>query len=333
MKIKNFGALEEKISPAQAYVLSAVTVFLWALGVVIARAVHEEIPLIGLSFYRWTIATLVLLPFVWRELKEGTTIIRTNIKVLVVQGVLIVGSGTLLFYAMNFTTAINATLVNATQPVVTTFLAWILLRDRLNGIQMLGVASAVLGVGIMVSRADWHVIASFSFNTGDLLVALAIVGYALYAINLRNLPAQLGAFPTLFVILAAGSFFLLPFYIAETLYVRPVPFAFKTVGLVITLAVLVSILSMAMWNVANRVVGPGRAAVFVNLIPVYGAILATSFLDEKLFYYHVLGGFFVCAGILMVIRQHALSNRSSKTGEHFEDESKSVNQVESSAGN
>ncbi len=319
MNSKNFGPLQEKISPSQAYILSATTVFLWALGVVIARAVHEEIPLIGLSFYRWTFAALALLPFVWRELKEGSSIIRANIKVLIVQGMLLVGSGTLLFYAMNFTTAINATMVNATQPVITALLAWVLLRERLKGIQVLGVTSAVLGVGIMVSKADWLVITSFSFNTGDILVALAVVGYALYATNLRNLPPQIGAFPALFVILTAGSFFLFPFYIAETLYVKPVPFAIKTVGLVITLAVLVSILSMVMWNVANQAIGPGRAGVFVNLIPVYGAILATSFLDEKLYYYHVLGGFFVCAGILMVIGTYGFRGSSSKTGEHSGD--------------
>lgn len=300
MKNKNFGALKNDISPSQAYVLCAVTIFLWALGVVIARLVHEEIPLIGLSFYRWMIAALVLLPFVWRELKDGVAIVRANIKVLVVQGVLLGGSGTLLFYAMNFTTAINATLVNATQPVVTTFLAWVLLRDRLNGVQLLGVVSAVLGIGVMVSRADWHIIANFSFNSGDLLVALAITGYALYAVNLRNLPLDLSAFAALFVILVAGSLFLLPFYVAETLYVKPVPFSFKVVGLVFTLAVLVSILSMVMWNVSNQVIGPGRAAIFVNLMPVYGAILAILFLDEKLHYYHILGGFFVGAGILMV---------------------------------
>lgn len=300
---ENTLTLERKIGSAEAYLMLATTIFLWALGVVIARAVHEEIPLIGLSFWRWIIASLILLPFVWRELKEKSTLVRESMKVLSGLGFLMVGSGTLLFYSLNYTTVINATLVNATQPVVTAFLAWVFLRDRLIGIQIVGVVSAVLGVGIMVTKANLDVILNFGFNKGDLLVTLATLGYASYAINLRKLPKQLGPFTALFIILMAGSFFLLPFYLVETVYFKPVHLSFKVIGAVLVLAVFVSILSMAMWNSANRVVGPGRAAVFVNLMPVYGTFLATTFLGEELFYFHILGAFFVCAGILMVVRK------------------------------
>lgn len=304
MTDNRLGTLEKKIGVKQAYLLLAATIFLWALGVVTARAVHKEIPLIGLSFWRWVGALIILFPFVQKELRENFSIVRHNLKMLSLQGVLIVGSGTLLFYALNYTTAINATLVNATQPVITAFLAWLILREGLTGIQILGVLSAVLGVTIMVTRADWYVITHFAFNAGDLLVTLAITGYALYAVNLRHLPHSLGPFSILFVILFAGTVFLFPFYIAETLYVKPVPLTFKTAGIVFVLAVFVSILSMGMWNIANRIVGPGRAAIFVNLMPVYGSLLATTFLGEKLYRYHMLGAVFVCAGIFMVVGQH-----------------------------
>ena len=58
-----------------------------------------------------------------------------------------------------------------------------------------------------------------------------------------------------------------------------------------------------MWNTGNAVVGHNRAAIFVNLMPVYSAILAIYFLDERLYFFHVIGALFVCAGIFMVVRK------------------------------
>ncbi|OGT70096.1 MAG: hypothetical protein A3I78_06980 [Gammaproteobacteria bacterium RIFCSPLOWO2_02_FULL_56_15] len=286
-----------------AYCMITITVFLWAVGVVIARAVHEEIPLIGLSFWRWLLAGFLLLPFVGGELLQKLDSVRRHLRLLTIQGILIVGSGALLFYALNYTTVINATLVNATQPVITVSLAWIFLGDRLRPAQLAGILSAILGVGIMVTRADWQVVMTMGLNPGDLLVILAIIGYAFYAVNIRRMPRDLSTFASLSVILIVGSLFLLPFYLAETVLIKPMSFDLLTVGMVFVLAIIVSILAMGMWNYANHIVGPTRAAVFVNLLPVYGSILAILFLGEHLYLYHLLGALLVCSGIFLVVRK------------------------------
>ena len=134
-------------------------------------------------------------------------------------------------------------------------------------------------------------------------VILAICGYALYAINIRKLPGELGTFPALLVILVSGSIFLLPFYLAESIYLKPVSFSLKLMGIILILALLVSILSISMWNTANALVGPGRAAIFVNLMPVYGSVLAILFLGERLYLYHIAGAALVCAGIFLVVNK------------------------------
>jgi drug/metabolite transporter (DMT)-like permease len=99
-------------------------------------------------------------------------------------------------------------------------------------------------------------------------------------------------------------FSLLPFYIGETILVRPVPFTLHTFVIALILAIIVSIASLALWNNGVRVVGPHRAAVFVCLMPVYGSILAMSFLGEEIYSYHIIGAIFVIAGIFMVVRNH-----------------------------
>ncbi len=295
---------QPNISVGLAYLMLALTVLLWAISVVIARGVHDEIPLIGLTFWRWVIAVVVLAPFVWKDVLRNLDVVRKHWRIYLTQGTFMVGGATFLFISLNFTTAINASLVNTSQPAVTAFLTWLILKDRLKNIQYLGIASAVAGVMFMIARADFATLTNLDFNIGDFIVVLAILSYSMYAINLRKLPPELGTFPTLFVILFFGTFPLLPLYIGETIFVRPVEFNLLTVETSLVLAIIVSIGSLALWNNGNRVVGPHRAAVFVSLMPVFGSVLAVFFLGEELFFYHIIGAIFVCAGILMVVRNH-----------------------------
>lgn len=291
------------ISATHAYGLIAATVLTWAIGVVIARGVHEEIPPIGLSFWRWIIATIILLPFVWGELRKNIQLVKKNLAYFWVQGVFMTGGGMLLFLAVNFTTAINVALVNATQPILTVLLAWIFIREEIKIVQILGIVAAFIGVAVMVTKANLGVISSLAFNVGDFITVLATTFYASYAINIRNMPKGLGTFPALFVILFMGSITLLPIYVGETIFIRPTPFTGQLAIVVLVLALLVSILSIAMWNTGNAVVGHNKAAVFVNLMPVYSAILAIYFLDERLYFYHLIGAVFVCSGIFLVVRK------------------------------
>ena len=292
------------ISIGTAYLMIAITVLLWAISVIIARDVHDEIPLIGLTFWRWVIAIVVLLPFVFKDVVKNLDIIRRHWVTYFLQGTYMVAGGALLFTSLNFTTAINASLVNTTQPAMTALLTWVIMKDRLKGIQYFGIASAIAGLIFMISKAEISTLLNLNLNIGDLIVVVAILSYSMYAIGLRKLPPGLSTFPTLFVILFFGMFSLLPFYIGETILVGPVPFTLHTFVIALILAILVSIGSLALWNNGNRVVGPHRAAVFVCLMPVYGSILAMTFLGEEIFAYHIIGAVFVIAGIFMVVRNH-----------------------------
>ena len=293
---------EDRVKTGHAYLLLSMTVLTWAIGLIIGRAVYEEIPPVGLSFWRWLLATLILFPFCWPAVRRNINVVAKNLRYFFMQGVFMTGGGVLLYVALNFTTAINVSLVNSTQPALTVLIARIILGDKVNGFQLTGIAAAMVGVTIMVSKADLELLLALDFNLGDLITILATIVYSMYAINIRKMPADLGLFPSVFVILLLGSIFLLPFYLWETYYIRPVPLTGTFVMSSFTLAFLVSICSLAMWNTGNAAVGHNRASIFVNLFPVYSAILAIIFLGESVFLFHVFGAIFVCAGIFMVVR-------------------------------
>lgn len=285
-----------------AHLLLVLTALCLAGGHVIARSVHGEIPPVGLSFWRWTIGALFLSPFVLPNIRDLAAGYRANIAVLVLLGCLVVGSTSMLFIALNFTTAINVSMVNAVQPVLTVLLAVVFLKVRITKGNILGIFSALLGVVIMLSMGDWAVLTNLQFNIGDLFALSAIFGLSSYALNLRKLPLELSVVESLFGIAVAGSLMLLPFYILESIFYATVPFRASTVIVVLELALLVSVFGNLMWNRGNQLIGPSRAAMFINLIPLFGAILAIVFLGEEIFIYHLFGGVMICMGLWLVVR-------------------------------
>ena len=261
---------------------------------------HEDLPAVGGTFWRWFFAALVLLPIVWHELPGKRALIKDNWQLILLLGFLLVGSSALLFLGLNFTTAINGTLINASQPALTVLPAWLLSRDRITTGQSIGNLAAFGGIFIMVRQGNLVVLLALEFNVGDIMALAAVLGWAIYATSLHRLPAELGFAVTLFVVFLVGSLSVLPFYIIESLFFRPMPLSISAAGIISFLAIT-SLGGMAMWNTALRTVGPNRATIILNLVPVFGVSLAIIFLGEQLYLYHLAGAGLVGLGIGMVV--------------------------------
>ena len=287
----------------QAALLLALTMLCYASNHVIGRAVHDVLPPLGLSFWRWVFGAAILLPFVLPGLKQVVPRYCQHWKLFSLLGLLITGSTSLVLVGLNFTTATNTSLINASQPTITALLCWLFLKDRLSIWQWCGIVIAFAGVAQMISQADWRVLRDLSFNRGDLIVLLSMFGFATYAINIRKIPSGFTAAQSLFAVIIFGLVPLLPFYLAETVMYRPMPFSWNTVLIVLALSLLVSVLGMLMWTRGNQMIGPNRAAVYMNLLPLFGALLAVVFLNETIALHHLIGGALIGGGMWLVLRQ------------------------------
>ncbi len=287
----------------RASLMLILTAFFLAANHVIGRSVQGEIPPIGLSFWRWCIGALILAPFVLPGIKGRLPVYRRHLPAISLLGVLMIGSTSVVLVALNFTTAINVSLINAVQPTMTVLLAIIFYRDKVSLAGLAGIVSAMLGVMIMVFKGDPEVLLQLDFNAGDLATMAAMIGFSCYALNLKKLPGELTVAQALFGITVTGTLALLPFYLLETIIYKPVPFNAQTLLVAVELALLVSVLGNLMWNRGNQLIGPSKAAVFINLIPLFGAILAISFLGEKVYSYHFFGAFLICMGLWLVIKR------------------------------
>jgi drug/metabolite transporter (DMT)-like permease len=289
-----------------AYLLLTLMAFFLACNHIIGRFVHTEIPPIGLSFWRWMFAALVLLPFVIRRKHALQNIFQHNISNLLLLGILIVGATTLILIALNSSSAINISIINTIQPILTIIFSRLFLKHKLSAIQLAGILLSCIGVLVMISKGQLDTLISLQFNQGDLIALLAMCGFAGYAINVYRIPENLNVIESLFGIIVSGCIVLLPFYLLESYFYKPVPISLTSLWAIPVLALLVSVFSMLIWNFGNQKVGPARATVFINLIPVFGIILATTLLGEQLFLSHIIGAVCIFIGVACVIKNSLL---------------------------
>ena len=275
----------------------------FAFAHVVGRGIHTEVPPVGLSFWRWLFGAFILWPFIYPRLKVNVPDIRKHIGPLALLGGIMIASATCLLIGLNFTTAINASIINAIQPVFTVLLATLFLHDRLRLSQSCGVALGLIGVTAMITRMDLVALLHLQFNKGDILILLGSMGYSLYAINLRKIPETLSPSEALFIIIVTGCILVSPFYVIETLVYKPVPFSATAIYAIISMSLVSTVFGTLMWNLGNQFIGPGRAGMFINLIPIFAAIMAILFLGELLHYYHVICAVLISIGILMVLRR------------------------------
>ncbi|MGD2167849.1 MAG: DMT family transporter [Gammaproteobacteria bacterium] len=282
--------------------LASAATLIWATPPVIARAVSGGVPPIALSYSRWVLGLLLLLPFVWGRLPDEWPKLRPHIVSLSLLSLFMIAGSTLATLAVYFTTATNAVLVNASQPAITACVAYFVTRERLSRLQALGVACAFSGIVIMISRADPAVLTSLDIAVGDLIMLCAVIGWSLYAVFVHRREYSPAPDILLFFIAVVGAIVMLPFYALEAFLAGGFEPRLVYGLAMVYLAVFPTLLATHCWNNAIHTLGANRAAIFVNLIPVFGACLAMLFLGERLFAYHFAGAVLVFTGIALAAR-------------------------------
>ena len=312
------------------YVLLVLAALFWSGNFIIGRAVHEAVPPIGLAFWRWAVASLIILAAAYPHLVRDWPALRAgwrNIVLLAVLGV--TAYNTLVYVGLQTTSAINSLLMQSTMPVVIILMTFLLFGERFTLLQATGVLVSLGGAVTIVSKGDWVALLRLSFNVGDIWVMGAVASYAAYSALLRRrlsfnvgdiwvmgAVASYAAYSALLrrrpsvhplSLLAAtfitGTIALAPFYGWETLVVRAMPGDLATVGAVAYLAVFPSVLAFFCYNRGVQAVGANRAGVFIHLVPVFGIFMAVAFLGEELSLTHLLGMGLIFTGIAIAARR------------------------------
>jgi drug/metabolite transporter (DMT)-like permease len=291
---------------ASPYLLLTLTPFFWACNWIVGRALHDSVPPMAMTFYRWLFALAILAPFALPHVVREWSEVRRNLKVLIPLGFIGIGSHNALAYlGLNYTTATNGVILNSFIPVMIIALSWIFLRERLTRMQLFGVLMSLGGVMTILSQGSWQALIAFRLNTGDLLIILSMAMWSAYTIGLRWRPARLHLLTFLFTIAVVGDLVMLPIYIVESTFFRPMSWTLMNVAAIAAVALFSSVLAYIFWNRGVELVGANVAGLFVHLMPVFGIVLAWLFLDETLAPFHVAGIVLIISGIWLTSRAAA----------------------------
>lgn len=287
------------------YVLLTLANLFWAGNFVVARGVHEHVPPVGLAFWRWSLASLVVLAIAWPHVKRDWPVMRAHAPLMVVFGLLGISVYNVLAYiGLQTTTAINGVLVQSTMPVAVIVMAYALFRDRVVPLQALGVLVSFAGAVVVITKGSLQTLYELSFTIGDIWILCAVLAYGTYTALLRKCP-RMHPMSFLFVTFAVGAASLLVPYLWEEFTVRPMPFDWIAAGAIAYVALVPSILSYLFYNRAVPVIGPTRTGAFFHLMPAFGIVLAVIFLDEALLPAHIVGMGLIIAGITLAARRQA----------------------------
>ena len=274
-----------------------------AFNIIVGRAVHGDVPPVGLSFWRWAMASLLFLPFSISPVRRQWRLIVAHWKLLtLVAAVMVLFGNTLVYVGLQTTTALNGGLIATARPVIILVLAWLIFRGSVMRNQWLGIAFAMIGVLLVLARGDPAVLSGFNYNRGDLWLIASSIGIASYQVFVARAPKELDQKALLQVLITMGAVMLLPIYLWETASGRPMTLNLTTAGAVLYVAIFPSIIAVYLINAGILALGPARAGVYNYLQPLFVAILAVPLLGEEVRWYHPVAFALVVAGILVSAR-------------------------------
>lgn len=287
----------------QPYLLACITYMTWALNIVLGRYVAGHIPPTALSFFRWSIAFLIVLPFAWPHLKRDWPVIRRHLPILIVFSITGISCfNTMTYWGLQYSQALNALLLQTTAPLLIALWAFLMFGDRLTARQVIGIAASLLGVVIVVCRGDIEVIRSISFNRGDIWFFGALLIFAFYSALTKTRPAM-HQLSFLALTMGVGAFVLIPLYMWEMSIGRVAPADTTTVLAIVYVATFPSLIAYFCYNRALELIGPNRVGALFPLVVVFGAIFAIVLLGERPQLYHAIGCALIVGGAIVATRK------------------------------
>ncbi len=282
------------------YLLLTLASLFWAGNMVMSRGLRNDVPPIALTFWRWTIALILLLPFALPHLRSQWPALRRGWRAVVFLGVLGVGCYNAFSYiAVQYTTATSATLLNSFVPIATIGFSFLIFGKRLKRIETIGVVVSLAGVLLLVSRGSLEVLFGLGLNTGDLWMLLAVLTWGLYTVGLQWRPSGVHPMLLLAAFAAVGLAVLVPAYAWELASGRLVTPSVAAFAGIFYAGAIAGFLGFVCFNTGVTAVGAARGSLFIHLMPVFASMLSAVFLGEQAYWYHFAGIALVFAGIAL----------------------------------
>ncbi|WP_024536886.1 DMT family transporter [Comamonas badia] len=295
--------MQTRISPSTLLMLTAAPL-MWAGNAVVGRTVHALVGPSMLNFLRWLFAFIVLLPVAWQVLRPGSAL-WPHWRRYSLLGLLGIGSYNALQYlALQTSTPVNVTLVAAGLPVWMLLVGVLFFRTPVARRQIVGALLSIAGVLLVLSRGSWQQLASLRLVPGDLYMVLATIAWAFYSWLLmrtsepRALRADWSGFlmaQMVFGVGWSGAFAAAEWTLGGY---RTIIWGWPLVGALVFIVIGPAVLAYRFWGEGVKQGGPVLAGFFLNLTPLFAAVMSAAFLGEMPHTYHGIAFLLIVGGIV-----------------------------------
>lgn len=284
----------------------------WAGNFVFGKYVVTVMSPLWLTFSRWVLALLVLIPLAsLMERPDWRQVARQWLPLSLMGLMGVIGYNLLLYSALEHTSATNAALVAALNPGVIVLFSYFFLREKITRLQGIGFVVSLLGVLVILTRGNIGQILDTEYNRGDLLTLGAVLVWTFYSIIGRRIkgvtPITATAASTLLSVVM-----MLPFALVQGFdWTVMTPLAITGFFYIVLFP---SIFSFAFWNISVRELGANKAGITLNLIPVFTAIISVI-LGEGITQPQIWGGLLVFLGVTLasgVVKGHGKGKANKK---------------------
>ena len=273
----------------------------WSGNFIVGKfATLFEIPPLTLNVFRWISVWFILLPFTYKEISNNLDYIKENFLVIGFMGVITISTfNSVVYFALNYTQVINAVLVLAAIPAITIILSSLMKIDKTNIFQIIGLVLSILGISSIISNGEIQRITSLNFNKGDLWMLVCVITWSLYSTLLKKYKFKFSQFSLIQLMVSVGILFLIPQYFYEQSIGLEVKFN-KAFFLILSYVVIFpAIFAYYCWQKGIEIIGPNRATMFIQLMPLFSAVMAIIIFNENFELYHFAGAAFIVSGIYL----------------------------------
>lgn len=282
-----------------SFMFPLLAVLIWSVNAIVSKMSAAAIDPAAISFYRWLLALLVLTPFalpgVWRHRQQ---IARSWWKLLVLGLLGMVLYQSLAYYAAHSVSALFMGILNALIPLLTVLLSVVVMRLAPTVGILLGSLLSFCGLVWLVSAGQPAQLLSHGLGKGEMMMFAASASYALYGVLTKRWAIPLPNWQSLWVQIFFGVLLLTPNF----LMAPDVSLNAQNIPLVLFAAIPASVLAPFLWIQGVMRMGASTASIFMNLVPIFTAIIAVTFLHESLHSYHFIGGGITLAGVILAQR-------------------------------
>ncbi len=288
-----------------AYTFLVLAALFWSGNFIVGKfATLFQIPPLSLNFLRWVLVWFILIPFTFKEILNKKNYIKANWMLISFMGIITISTfNSVVYFALNYTQVINAVLMLAGIPAIVMILSSIMKIERANIFQLVGLILSIIGVAMIISNADIQKILTLNFNKGDLWMLVCVLSWSLYSTLLKKKKLELSQFTFIQLMVTVGLIFLIPQYFYERSIGLEIPINKFFIAILLYVVIFPAIAAYYCWQKAIELIGPNRSAIFVQLMPLFSALMAILIFKEKFQLYHLIGGTFIVSGIYLSNRK------------------------------